>query len=283
MTGLKQPNVSNHLARMRARNVLRGKKSGREVYYHFADSEIEAIVCAAFANQQEGQRHELQLDEIALRYAQFAIEGNDSECGDLLETAFSAGLPLLDVYQDILTPAMALVGQWYSDGSIDEAQEHLASGITERMMARTVQVTGPRRRLGEIALLGTAPNAWHVIGLRMIADYLRYCGWKTYYLGANVPCASFEAAVARLKPRLVLFSCASEIGADDTIRLIRSIRAQNGEESPVIGVGGAFAVENSRVFRTAGASFVCETLRQFATDHLPRIEARELDSFSQVA
>src|SRR5665213_3160620 len=50
-TGLKQPNVSNHLARMRGKGVISATKSGREVFYSFANAEIEAIVVAAITTR----------------------------------------------------------------------------------------------------------------------------------------------------------------------------------------------------------------------------------------
>ncbi|MCG9894168.1 MAG: metalloregulator ArsR/SmtB family transcription factor, partial [Fimbriimonadaceae bacterium] len=39
-TGLKQPNVSNHLARLRSKGVLKAVKVGRQVFYSFASPEI---------------------------------------------------------------------------------------------------------------------------------------------------------------------------------------------------------------------------------------------------
>jgi len=271
-TGLKQPNVSNHLARMRAKDIVRADKVGRQVYYCLASPEVEAVVQSAFS--QSGTRAtEIDTEELAKNYAKAAVQGDENACGEILDVAFRAHMPLLDIYQDVLSPAMTLVGTWYKVEAIDEAQEHMASAITERMMARTVQVTGPARRTNKTAILGCPPNSWHVIGLRMISDYLRFCGWKTLFLGANVPERSFVTAVQQHRPHMVLVSCSSNEGIEDTASLVRalnSIRSKRNYFS--IGVGGGCANTDPRLFLDAGADFTARDLRTFALEYLPEIE-----------
>ncbi len=272
-TGLKQPNVSNHLARMRLKTIVRAQKVGRQVYYSLATPEIEAVVNSAFA--QSGERPaSLNTDEMAKQYAKAAINGDEQACSDILDVAFRNSMSLLDIYQDVLSPAMALVGTWYKVEAIDEGQEHMASNITERMMARTVQVTGPTRRHNKVALLGCAPNSWHVIGLRMISDYLRYCGWRTLFLGANVPMRSFLAAVEQHRPHMVLLSVSSVEGIDPTLEMLRELNAlrQSGRAKFVLGVGGSVVSMHPGKFATAGADFSSRDLRAFALEFLPEIE-----------
>jgi methanogenic corrinoid protein MtbC1 len=272
-TGLKQPNVSNHLARMRVKDIVRAHKVGRQVYYSLATPEIEAVVNSAFA-QSGAQPIPLNTDELAKQYAKAAVQGDEQTCGDILDVAFRAHLPMLDIYQDVLAPAMALVGTWYKVEAIDEGQEHMASAITERMMARTVQVMGPTKRHGKIAILGCAPNSWHVIGLRMISDYLRMCGWKALYLGANVPFRSLVAAVEQHRPHMVLLSVSSVEGIDDTLAMLRELSAmrQAGRGKFILGVGGSIVGAHPGKFASAGADFSAKDLRTFALEFLPEIE-----------
>jgi methanogenic corrinoid protein MtbC1 len=271
-TGLKQPNVSNHLCRMRQRNIVCACKAGRQVYYSLATPEIEAIVHSAFLPSQ-GPQNEVDTDELAKRYAKAAIQGDEAGCLEVMDAAFRARLPLIDIYQDVLSVAMAHVGNWYKVEAIDEAHEHLASYLTERMMARTMQVIGPTRRHDRVAILGCAPNGWHVIGLRMIGDYLRFCGWRTLYLGANVPQAAFLSAVTQHSPNMVLLSCSADVATDETIGLLGALRAQRGRRcSFVIGLGGYCVERNPERFERAGADFTAKDLREFATRYLPEIE-----------
>lgn len=272
-TKLKQPNVSNHLARMRAKGIVKANKVGRQVYYTLADPEVEAVVHSVFANQEAGNT-ELDLEDLAKQYAKAAIQGDEFACGEILDSLFRARLALIDVYQEVLAPAMALVGTWYKVDAIDEAQEHMASAITERMMARTVHLSTPIRRNGKTALLGCAPNSFHVIGLRMIGDYLRVCGWKTLFLGANVPTQSYVTAVQQHRPALVLISCSAEEAADPTLDLIRQLAELKSRRGGyVIGAGGHLVTLYPDKFFNAGIDFTTRDLRSFADDVLPEVEA----------
>jgi methanogenic corrinoid protein MtbC1 len=268
-THLKQPNVSNHLARMRTKGIVRSEKVGRQVFYLLATPEIEAIVNSIFV-PSDAPRAELDFPEMAKRYARAAIDGDEAVCNEIMDMAFRARTPLIDVYQDLLGPAMALIGTWWSVDAIHEAQEHLATEITHRMMARTAQIAGPMRRNGKTAVLGCAPNNYHVIGLRMISDYLRLRGWKTLFLGPNLPIKSFVTTVQNHQPELVLLSVNAAEGGPDTLRAVAALKeAKSKKLSFRIGVGGQYANMEHEAFRTAGADFLASDLRHFATEILP--------------
>ncbi len=113
---------------------------------------------------------------------------------------------MVEIYQEFLGAGMIAVGNWYHAGKINEACEHMASEITERLMHRTAFHFGKGPKNGLQALLGGGPESWHVIGLRMIADVLRHRGWQVMYLGPNVPTLSFVETVRVNRPDLVLLS-----------------------------------------------------------------------------
>jgi methanogenic corrinoid protein MtbC1 len=271
-TKLKQPNVSNHLARMRAKGIVRANKVGRQVFYSLASPEVEAIVHSVFAGDGE-RAADVDFDELSKQYAKLAIQGDEQACGEILDAAFRSRASLLDIYQELLAPAMTMVGTWWKVEAIDEAQEHMASAITERMMARTAQITGPARRHGRTAILGLAPNSWHVIGLRMLADYLRMCGWRALFLGANVPVRSFLTTVDQNRPNLVLLSSGSSEDAESTVALIRALSESRSRKNPyVIGIGGHAVESDPERYIEAGADFTAPDLRTFAEEYLPQIE-----------
>lgn len=269
-TGLKQPNVSNHLARMREKGVLESTKVGREVYYCFGNPDIAETVRIALSGRI-GQSIPESLNERIETYAQVATKGDEFASASLVDDLLREEMPLLEIYTDFLTPVMALVGQWYKQGKIDEAQEHLASNITERMMARAMHSRAPSRKSGRTVILGLAPDNWHVLGLRMVSDYLRLLGWKTLYLGANVPTESFVTAVRQHQPDLVLTGCATEESVGKTIPLISALDSARPEVKPFsIGIGGSLAKIHAEKFKSAGADFVSDSLRDFAESLLPR-------------
>lgn len=271
-TGLKQPNVSNHLAKLRAKGVVEASKVGREVYYSFATPDVaEAVRLVLQAAVESSDSNDV---DPAAEYAYAAIAGDESACGAIVDAHLRRQVPLLKIYVDLLTPAMAQVGQWYKAGEIDEAQEHLASGITERMMSRAMSLRSPSRKMDRTVILGCPPGNWHALGLRMVSDYLRLLGWKTLFLGANVPMESFLSTVRQHRPDLVLTSCATDDSVHAMLPLLAALHElrQSGHDYS-IGVGGGIASEYRKKLLASGADFVAGCLEEFAEQILPRIPA----------
>lgn len=271
-TGLKQPNVSNHLARMRSRGIVKASKVGRQVFYTIASSEIESILLSVFASTK-AEPAQIEWDSLAKQYAKSAVVGDESGCSEILDSVFRAEMPMLEIYQELISSAMKYVGTWYKVGAIDEGQEHMASAITERMMSRTVMIAGPTRRHGLSAILGCGPDNWHVIGLRMLADYLKLCGWKTLFMGANVPIKSFVNAVKNHEPDMVLTSCSAEESIESALKLLEALQVARPKLHPfVVGIGGAAVFSNPDRFDVTGVDFKATDLRAFANEILPNVE-----------
>jgi len=271
-TGLRQPNVSNHLARLRGRNVVGSKKLGRQVFYYLASPEVEEIVNAAFTTRGEPVKA-LDFVDMSKAYARGATAGEETTCAEIIDLALRNRLPLMDIYERIISPAIALVATWYRVEAVDESHEHLATEITLRMMARVVQATGFNRKTNRTAMLGCAENAQDPIGLRMVSDYLQVRGWKTFYLGANMPARPFLSAINQHRPSLIVLSCVSQSSVEGTLRLIRQIAAVRSKRLPLtVGVCGEAAVKNADELRQAGVDFAMESLTDFAEHYLPSIE-----------
>ncbi len=268
-TGMKQPNISNHLAKLRSKGIVRSTKVGRQVYYSLASGDIASSLTVFLAEAEPPQETITSLDETAKNYAREAVRGDETACAAIIDQLLRQGVPLIRIYQHILSTSMDLIGRWYIAEAIDEGQEHLASAITERMMSRVLQYAQPLKDDAKVAVLGCVPNNYHSIGLRMISDYLRLSGWRTIYLGANVPVRAFLSAVREHRPSMVLVSCAREEGHDDLIELIKQTR-EFGENKVTIGVGGRSVQDAPEVFLSAGADFFAVNLLQFAEDTLPK-------------
>lgn len=271
-TFMKQPNVSSHLARMRGKGIVRAEKVGRQVFYSFASPEVEEIVSKALT-KRETLCPDLCRQEASRKYAAAAIAGDETTCAQIVDHAVKAQLTLVDIYQDIIASAMVSIGHSHRNELNDKADEHIASAITERMMARVMAKFVPACRQDRTALLGCGPNSWHAIGLRMVADYLSLCGWRTLFLGANIPQRCFLNVAEHNVPDLILMSCVAEEGLECGLSIIRELSTRRScRRKFVIGVGGPCVCKNRQAFLDAGADFTCSNLRTFAEVYLPSIE-----------
>ena len=255
-TGFKQPNVSNHLARLRTKGVTVSKKSGREVFYSLASPGVEKIIRSLLISDSTDDP-QMQLNSLAKDYAQKASAGDDESCHAILDRAIRARIPLIDIYQELFAPAMAIIGNWYEAGAIDEGQEHMASEITRRMMTHASATIGQLPKHGRTAVLGCGPDNFHVMGIEMVSDFLRIEGWKTHFLGSNMPILSFVHQVQTIQPNLVLVSCVGKLSHASTLDLISSVHElrRNGQRF-TLGIGGLTAMKNRDQYSKMGVDFV---------------------------
>ena len=239
MTGLKQPNVSNHLASMREMGVVGTLPDGRKVFYFITDPYVDSMIKIAdltFSPDQSRSIHHhkngaavsdnnqylLSIREVYFKTLQ---DGDEDGAITLVNNILSHEVPMLEIYSEVFEWCIEKFGRMYIAGELDVAAEHAASSITERMMARVSQYYMPIKRGTSLAILGCVDGNWHEMGLRMIADALRNAGWKILYLGASVPTDSFIDTVTSFKPNLVALSCATHDQIETLRELVHELRS----------------------------------------------------------
>jgi len=126
--------------------------------------------------------------------------------------ALARGMGFPELYQQVITPAMHRIGELWERGAITVADEHLATGVTQRVLGALrppVRVdcnTGGPGAPGRKAMLAAVQGEQHALGLRMAADIVEDAGFHAIYLGADVPTGALLQTVASLSPDLVALS-----------------------------------------------------------------------------
>ncbi|MGB9578426.1 MAG: cobalamin B12-binding domain-containing protein, partial [Halothiobacillaceae bacterium] len=125
---------------------------------------------------------------------------------------------------------------------------HFATSIVARIMsALYMRVPAPVHEKGS-ALVTSAPNEFHELGARMVADLLELDGWNVTFLGANTPVGDLIALAKILNPQIVAISVAMPFNIDVVQRTVASIRATPELSGVRIMVGGiAFSTYPSLV------------------------------------
>lgn len=155
--------------------------------------------------------------------------------------ALEAGMSPAALYQRVIATAMHELGRLWKAGAITIADEHLATAVTHRVLAalRSPQLLEPTldaRPGGPCALLAAVEGEQHALGLRMAADLLEDAGYRTAYLGADVPTRTLLQAVRTFSPDLVGLSATMP---ESTQRLEEAVELLRGEHPrlPLV-VGG---------------------------------------------
>jgi DNA-binding transcriptional MerR regulator/methylmalonyl-CoA mutase cobalamin-binding subunit len=139
-----------------------------------------------------------------------------------------------------LFPTLEALGEGWARGEIEVAGEHAASHAVHRRLAAAFQAAGSRAR-GPAVVVGLPPGSQHELGALAFATAIRRRGLNVTYLGANVPAASWQAAVSSCSARAAVLAVvtAGDRGAAAAV----AERLLTQDDAPLVCAGGAFGAD----------------------------------------
>jgi MerR family transcriptional regulator, light-induced transcriptional regulator len=164
--------------------------------------------------------------------------------------AIDAGADTETVLLDVVAGAQREVGDRWAAGEWTVVQEHVATHISERVVAAIAHRAPASRSAG----LGTVAVAcldgeWHGLPARLLAEILAGRGWSVEFLGASVPAAQLAGHVHRVGPDVVAISSSLPSRLPAARRMVEACRATG---TPVLAGGAAFG-DDGRWARAVGA------------------------------
>lgn len=139
---------------------------------------------------------------------------------------------------DVLAPLPKRVGRGWVEGEVTPAQEHLASGVVERLLQRLADSF--RSAAGRGMVVATLPGERHRLGVRLVATVAALEGWRVHDLGTDLPPAEIAAAAGGVGAAAVAISVVRTEG-DDVVSALADLRGRLEPSVPVV-VGGRRAV-----------------------------------------
>lgn len=188
-----------------------------------------------------------RITELARAYADALLAGDAAAAEVAIREAMDAKLTAAEIDDEIIAPALWLVGDLWERGQISVADEHVATEITIRVLAlsrearRVAQARGDHR-----ILLAAAPDEQHVVALRMVDELLREAGYDVLMLGADVPSEALAAAVSRRRPHVVCMTSTMPSGTDQVLASIDGVQRRWPGVRFVIGGRGLSSRVQSR-------------------------------------
>jgi methanogenic corrinoid protein MtbC1 len=134
----------------------------------------------------------------------------------------AAGVPLTELCDQVIAPALRRVGAQWAAGELSIAAEHRATAICERLIA--ARVHQPRGRPRGIAVTATPPGERHALPAMMAAACLREDRWQVHHLAADLPQAEVIGLAADTGASLVVLSSATTGASRLAAREARLIR-----------------------------------------------------------
>jgi len=179
----------------------------------------------------------LMPERIALRYIQAVIAGNAIPGMAIVLDAVDDGLSVQEAIFKVLLPAQREVGRLWHVNKISIAEEHMVTMTTQRLMAVLASRAQRAPDRGRTAIAAAVSGNIHDIGIRAIAYLLEFEGWRTIYLGGDVPRTEVPAAIECFEADIVLLSLALSSQVPALQRTIGEIRARCGDRVKIM-VGG---------------------------------------------
>lgn len=172
----------------------------------------------------------------------------------VVDRAESEGHDLATIYLEVLQPALREVGRLWQENEMNVAEEHLATAITQMVMARLyTESSAPAPRTTRSVIAACAETERHEVGLRMVCDLLERAGWDAHFLGATVPTDSLVALVRERRPDAVVLSASIAPHLPQLRATISAVRDALPGAAPYVVVGGRPFLQDPDLARRLGA------------------------------
>jgi len=184
-------------------------------------------------------KREARVRELGRAYAEAVLAGDEVAAELVIRRAMTARLTTPEIDDEIIAPALWLVGELWERGEITVAGEHLATEISIRVLAlqrearRVVESCCERR-----VMLAAPSGELHVIALRMVGTVLHEAGYRVMMLGPDVPAAALAASAIRHRPEVVCLSATMPGGGDRVLLSIHEVQQAWPAAGFVIGGRG---------------------------------------------
>ena len=147
------------------------------------------------------------------------------------------GLTVRNAILKVLLPAQREVGTLWHLNEISVAEEHMVTMTTQRLMAVLADRVDRDPDSGRTVIAAAVAGNIHDIGIRAIAYLIEIAGWRTIYLGPDVPKSDIPAAVECFDADLIMLSLALSSQIPALQRAIDAIRKRNGSSVKIM-IGG---------------------------------------------
>lgn len=196
----------------------------------------------------------MDLSDTQREYFKAVRDGDRRRAFAAIDGARQSGADIAELYLDVLQPSLREVGRLWQANEMTVADEHMATAISQMVMARlyadmTVGATTGARSV----VAACAGTERHDVGLRMVCDLLERAGWDVTYLGSSVPNDALVKFVREWRPDTVALSATIAPHLAQLRAVISTIRETMGSDAPCIVVGGRPFMDDPALAKRIGA------------------------------
>jgi methanogenic corrinoid protein MtbC1 len=190
------------------------------------------------------------------------VEGDGDAVRSLLVGLFVRGMPLTDVCDLVLAPALHAVGDRWEHGVVRVFEEHRAIGLVHRALHELRRLLPRRSGRRTSAIVATLSGDPYTIAITMAELALGELGWTATNLGPDTPAHTIVEAITDLRPRVLCLGInwVGDLRAFHTTYATVAERAR--EHRTAIVIGGPAATPTLRAEIRFAAC--CSSMRELA-------------------
>jgi excisionase family DNA binding protein len=190
--------------------------------YEVTENDVHELLARRAAGT--GPRQEVRVRDWEAQAARFyaALAGGDEVQARHDFERLAAGVPLTELCDQLIGPALRRVGTQWAAGELSVAAEHRASAICERLVGSRLHQ--PQGRPRGVAVTTTPPGERHGLPALMAAACLREDHWQVHHLAADLPVSDLVGLAGDTRATLVVLSAATTSAARLAAREAREIR-----------------------------------------------------------
>lgn len=132
--------------------------------------------------------------------ASLLLEGNSVKVWENIQK--HPELSRIEVYQNLITPAMQHIGHLWETNQITVADEHLATATCDFVLSK-LAYQSEKRQSSQKAMFLCLDGEQHYIGLKMVNSLFEEHGWETKYFGPSLPLEYALKTAKDWKPSII--------------------------------------------------------------------------------
>jgi methanogenic corrinoid protein MtbC1 len=190
-------------------------------------------------------------EAVYLQYLSGLLAGDRTRCMETVSLLLEKGTKPEHLYT-VFQRALYSIGELWEQNRISVAVEHLATAITETLLAAVYPIIlSGRSKIDKKVIVSCSVNEYHQVGARMVADIMESHGWDAWFLGANTPAEDLLLLIQEKKPDMLALSISIYFNMASLGKLIQIVRSNYPGLSIIVG-GQAFRWGEADVIKPFG-------------------------------
>ena len=152
------------------------------------------------------------------------LEGHRRQCQQLFDAFRQDCAAPLQLFTNLLWPAMETVERLYRQDRINTTTEHMATRINRQLVDQVRKYLGFPKPHGKRVVVTCGDGEPEELGAQMTADIFEADGWEVFFVGGGAPNDEIIALVGKLRPDILMIYGTTPQGVPGARRLIDTLR-----------------------------------------------------------